>query len=180
MKTVFFSIAATLGIIALSATLFLNSILGVFGLAATSVGALQQLNASQRVVEQLKSRHQHKQLQAAKRLTIRAPRRVVSTALAAATIGTVAVALTLTSLEIADYCEEKQALQDDENLLYGSSIEFDLEQCFVEAEEESKAILIALKNSSVSVVAEAFSGTLTASGVAAEAWWEEIKRWLAN
>jgi len=180
MKTVAVSVAATLGVVALSATLFLNSLLGLFGLAATSVSALQQLSASQRVVEQLKSRHQQKKLNVSKRLATRAPRRVASTALAAATLGTVAVALTLTSLELADYCEEKQALQDDENLLYGRSIEFDFEQCFVEAEEESKAILMELKNSSFSAVAEVFSGTLNASGVAAEAWWGEIKRWLAD
>lgn len=198
MKTVFFTFSATLGIITLLGTLFLNTILGVFGLAATSIDVLQHLNASQRVVEQMKSRHQHKKLQAAKRLSTKATRRVASTALAAATIGTVAVAMTVASLEVSDYCEEKETLQDDENLLYGSAIEFDLEQCFEEGKVESKAILTELKHSSARTVSDAFSGTseysaelwsairqaglhaLYSGSAAAEAWWDDAKRWLAE
>ncbi|MEH6823724.1 MAG: hypothetical protein V7629_07455 [Motiliproteus sp.] len=198
MKTIFYTFSATLGLIALIGTLFLNTILGVFGLAATSVDVLQRLSASQRVVEQMQSRHQHKKLQAAKRLATKAPRRVASTALAAATIGTVAVVMTVTSLEVADYCEAKRVLQEDENLLYATAVEFDLEQCFEEGKEESKAILTELKNSSISAVSDAFSGTseyseevwsairqaglhgLYSGSAAVEAWWDDARRWLAE
>ncbi|MFT6915828.1 MAG: hypothetical protein ACJAWL_002138 [Motiliproteus sp.] len=167
IKTVFLTFLATLSISVLLGSLFLNSLLGVFGLAATSVEALQHLRGSQRVVEQLKTRHQQKKLKVAKRLSTKATRRVASTALAAATIGTVAVVLTVTSLEVAAYCEEKKALQEDENLLYGRALEFDLQQCYEEGKQETQAILAELKGSAASAVANAFRDT---SQFGAELW----------
>jgi hypothetical protein len=58
----------------LSAHLFLNSILGMFGLAATSVGALATLQASQRIVDTMKARHARKQTRITKRFIKRSGR----------------------------------------------------------------------------------------------------------
>ncbi|MFT5720498.1 MAG: hypothetical protein ACI9W6_000794 [Motiliproteus sp.] len=172
IKTVFFTFLATLSISVLLGSLFLNTFLGVFGLAATSVEVLQQLRGSQRVVEQLKTRHQQKKLKVAKRLSKKASRRIASTALAAATLGTVAVVLTVSSLEVAAYCDEEKVLQEDENLLYGSAVEFDLQQCYEEGKQEAQVILAELKHSAVSTVADAVSD---ASVLSAELW-SEIKQ----
>lgn len=198
MKTLLLTLFATLSVVALLGSLFLNTLLGAFGLVATSTELLQRLTVSQRVVEQMRSRHQQKKLQLTKRLSTKASRRVASTALAAATIGTVAVAMTVTSLEIADYCEQKEALQEDENILYGSAIEFDLEQCFEEGAEESKAILSELQRSSVSAVADAFAAAsdysaaiwlaikqagmqaLSSGTAAAEGWWDDTAQGLTE
>ncbi len=156
MKTIFFTFTITVAVIALTFTLFMNTILGLFGLAATSVKTMQQLKASRTIVEKMKTRHHQKKLKLTKRLAKRSSKRVASTA----TIGAVAVAVTMTSLEMADYCEEKEPLQEDENVLNGTAIEFDLDQCLEEAKKESKEILNDLKDSSVAAVSKAFNSTV--------------------
>ena len=128
-KTILITFTTTAGALILSAHLFLNPILGMFGLAATSVEALSKLQASHQVVQKLKSRQLRKQKRISKRFVKRSGKRVASGALAAATVGTVAVVAAMTTIEISDYCEDKRALQEEATLLYGTDIEFDLEQC---------------------------------------------------
>jgi hypothetical protein len=57
VKTIFWSVSVTLATIALATSLFLESIGGGCGLAATSIETLQQRRSSQRVVEQLTHWH---------------------------------------------------------------------------------------------------------------------------
>ena len=102
LKTILITFSVTAGTLALAAHLFLNSLLGVFGLAATSVETLVQLKAFQRIVEAMKQRHTRKKNRIIKRFIKRSGRRVASTALAAITVGTVAVAGVMTSMEISD------------------------------------------------------------------------------
>ena len=104
MKTIFLTFTATLAALSFAATLFLNTILGTFGLVTTSVDTLNKLKSSQVVMDKMKTRHQAKRLTATKKLAKRSSRRVASASLAAATIGTVAVAITMTGFEIHDYC----------------------------------------------------------------------------
>lgn len=72
-------------------------------------------------------------------------------------MGTVAVAVTMISLEVADYCEEKQQLQEDANILYGTQTEFDLQQCIEGGKEDSRRLFNQPKNSSVKAVRNVFT-----------------------
>ena len=147
MKTIFLTFTATLAALSFAATLFLNTILGTFGLVTTSVDTLNKLKSSQVVMNKMKTRHQAKRLTATKKLAKRSSRRVASASLAAATIGTVAVAITMTGFEIHDYCEDQASLQIDNNILYGTTDEFNLDACLEQGKEESKRILTEVKQS---------------------------------
>jgi len=141
LKTILLTMTATTAALSLAAALFLNSILGFFGLAATSVQTLSQLRTSQQVLEQIKKRHAVKRKHSSKRLVKRSGRRVASTALAAATVGTVGVAVVMTGLEIEDHCDQKRSLQEEANLLHGAKVDFDYELCLQQSHEDARAIL---------------------------------------
>ncbi len=198
MKTIFITFSVTMAAVAVVASMFLNTILGAFGLAATSIGTLQKLQASQQVVQKMTERHAQKKKKAGKKLAERATRRLTSTVVAAATIGAVAVAATMMTFEIADYCDDKKELQEDANLLNGTQTVFNYQQCLEEGKEDSKAILSELKNSSVSAVSNAFSNTaqysvekwaavkdaavqaLQSVGDASGGLWDSVKSWLTK
>ena len=167
MKKILLSICSTLAIISMVFSLFLNTILGVFGLAATSVQSLQKLKASQEVVQRMTKRHETKKLKASKKIVKRAGKRIGAAAFAAATVGTVAVAAIVTGLEITDYCDEKEELQNDANILYGTDVEFNNRQCVAQAKDDSIAIYYELKSSSSTAVSTAFQKT---SEYSAENW----------
>jgi len=112
----------------------------------------------------MKKRHSQKKLNVSRKFAKKSTKRVATTALAAATVGTVAVAVAMASLEVDDYCEEKKELQDDANILYVTDVEFDIEQCIEEGKEDSKAILQELKESSVTAVSNAFDETMKYGG----------------
>jgi len=139
---------------------FLNSILGAFGLVTTSVETLNKLQASQQIVEQMKTSNKAKKLKATKTFAKRSTSRVASGSLAAATIGTVAVAVTMVSFEVYDYCDEQKAIQDDANILYGTSDDFNFEQCLEQGQQDSKQILIDVKDSASESVTAAFDSTV--------------------
>ena len=197
-KTIFLTFSLTLTTAGLAASLFLNSILGVFGLAATSVGTLSSLQASQQIVEKMKQRHLHKKARVSQRFVKRSGKRVASAALAAATVGTVAVAVAMTSMEISDYCDEKETLQKDANLLYGTNEAFDLETCIEESQDEARAILSEATNTVTQTVGDAFDKTgeysreawanvkrttgdaLDSTSAALSDIWESAKSWFAD
>ena len=99
LKTTIVTITTTLTAVTLAGHLFLNPVLGMFGLAATSVETLTKLQASQKIVDTMKARHTGKQNRVTNRFVKRSGKRGASTALAAATVGTVAVAAVMTSME---------------------------------------------------------------------------------
>ena len=197
-KTIFLTFSLTLTAVGLAASLFLNSILGVFGLAATTVGTLSSLQASQQIVEKVKQRHLRKKARMSKRFVKRSGKRVASAALAAATVGTVAVAVAMTSIEISDYCEQKEDLQKDANLLYGTNVAFDLETCIEESQDDAKAILSEAANTVTQTAGDAFDKTgeysreawtnvkrttgdaLDSTSKALSDLWESTKSWLSN
>ncbi|ANG63074.1 hypothetical protein A8C75_11720 [Marinobacterium aestuarii] len=156
MKTIFWAVSVTLATVAIVASLYLNTILGLFGLATTSINALQELRSSKQVVEQMKQRHQGKKVSASKRLVKRSTKRIGSTLLAAATVGTVAVTAVMVGLEVEDYCDEKQSLHEDASILYGTGSAFDSEQCFDEGREELVRLVLDAKNASVDRVLSTF------------------------
>jgi predicted small secreted protein len=197
-KTILLTFSVTLVATALATSLFFNTILGAFGLTATSISALKNLKNSQLITERMKKRHAQKKIKTTKRFAARSGKRVASTALAAATIGTVAVVATMTYLEVSNYCEDKQDLQQDANILYGTDVEFDLDQCVKEGEEDSKRILSEVKEQSIETASSAFDNTiqysaekwaaiktasmqaLQASGDGASELWDSTKSWLVD
>ncbi len=159
MKTVFLTFTTTIIAISFAATLFLNTILGAFGLVTTSVETLSNLQSSQKVVEQMKTRHKANKLKVSKKFAKRSTRRVASGTLAAATIGTIAVAVTMASFEVYDYCEDKKGLQEDANILFETTDEFDFEQCLKEGKNDSKQILADVKDIASDNVLAAMNST---------------------
>ncbi len=156
MKAIFWAVSVTFATVAVIVGLYLNAILGLFGLAATSIDALQELRSSQQVVEQMKQRHQGKKASASKRLVKRSTQRIGSTIVAAATVGTVAVTAVMVGLEIDDYCAEKQSLHEDESILYGTDNAFNVEQCLDEGREEMAHLWVDAKDAVVDGVLSTF------------------------
>ena len=197
-KPILLTFSITISAIALAGYLFLNTILGAFGLTATSIEAMQSLKSSQLITERMQKRHTQKKLKSAKRFASRSGKRVASTALAAVTIGTVAVVTTMTYLEISDYCEEKQDLQEEANVLYGTDVVFDLDQCIKEGKDDSERILSEVKEYSIETTSSAFDKTvqysaekwaaikdasmqaLQSTGEGASALWDSTKSWLVD
>jgi hypothetical protein len=159
IKTILITSSSTIAALALISSIFYNSILGAFGLAVTTVSTLESLQASHSLTEKIKANHKKKKKGIHKRFVKKSGKRVASGALAAATIGTIAVAVTMTSFEIMNYCEELEELQTESNIIYGTEFQFDYSQCFEDASEETKSILTGLKNSSVTAVSEAMQAT---------------------
>ena len=159
MKPVLLTFTTTLAALTFASTFFLNTLLGTFGLAATSIDTLNNLKSSQMVVDKMKTRHQLKKQALTKKLAKRSSRRVATASLAAATIGTAAVAITMTGFEIHDYCEDKASLQDEQNILFGTNNEFDFEACIDEGKIESKRILLDVKAAASEHVNNAINST---------------------
>lgn len=180
MKTILLTFSATLAAVSMAGYLFLTPLLGAFGLAATSIDRLQELVASKQIVDRVKRRHQQKRLVVSKKFARKSSRRVASTALAAVTVGTVAVAVTTMSLEVADYCEEKAALQEEANILYGTDDTVDMERCFEEGKQDSKALFVELRTSSADAVSNAFEATANYSAEKWDAVWEWARVWLSE
>ncbi len=174
LKTILLTMTATAAALSLAASLFLNSILGFFGLAATGAATLSQLRASQQVLEQVKKRHAAKRRHVSKRLVKRSGKRVASTALAAATVGSVGVAVVMTGLEIEDYCKEKESLQEDANLLHGTDTPFDYELCLQESRDDATEILSEAGESVKVAASEALD---TSGDYGRQAWDKVLAAW---
>jgi hypothetical protein len=170
-RTVALSVAATLAVVAVAATLLLDPILGLFGLAATPVDTLERLRASDRIVAQLKERNARRQAEVSEKFVQQAGQRVASTSVAAATVGPVAVAMATVSIEAERYCDERQALQQQADLLNGTETAFDRERCFEEAKRDMQAILEELRRTGSKALSEA----LEASARFSEETWARIR-----
>lgn len=160
IKVILVSISATLLIVAFVSSIFLNSILGVFGLASTSIQTLNNLQESKQIIDKVKTRHKSKKLNASSKFAKRTGRRIAASAVSAATIGTAAVVVAIATFEIFDYCEDKEEIHNDENLLFKSDEKFDFNACLNEATDDSEKIIASIKNAVPEVV---------------ESTWEETK-----
>jgi hypothetical protein len=198
IKTIFLTFTATIAVVSLVATLFLNTILGVFGLASTSIETLQNLKTSQQIVQRMKARQAQKRLKVTKRFAKRPAKRIASAAVAAATVGTIGVAVAVTALEANDYCEEKHELQEDADILNGTHTDFDYKACYEEGKKDLSAVLSQVKESTVDAVSDAWKSTahystekwisikescsnaLESTGSASARLWDAAVAWVAE
>jgi len=158
IRTTFGIISASVTATMVAGALFLSSILGAFGLVTTSADNLGRLLASQQVVDKIKARHQAKKSRVTRRFAKRTGKRVASSAVAAATIGTVAVVAVVAGLEVVDYCDQKEALNEEANILYDRDEAFDYQFCLEEGMEESRQIIETAIDDSSTVVQDAWDG----------------------
>lgn len=152
-------ITATVTVTAMAGSIFLNSILGAFNMAVTSVDNLNSLRESRAVVNKLKQRHETRKLDVTRKFTRKAGKRAVASGAAAITVGTAAVVVTVAAIEAMDYCDEKKELNDEGNILYGTSEPFDYKVCMESAQEDSKELVDAAVEGSSDAVKEAWLAT---------------------
>ena len=105
-----------------------------------------------------------------------------------------AVFVTMTSLEVADYCEDKRELMKDADALDGTLTQFDNNQCALEAKRDVKIMMDEARRSSDVVIRNALDETagygeskwtqlkalsmraMQTTEQAAEALWDAVKR----
>ncbi|WP_321323988.1 hypothetical protein [Thiomicrorhabdus sp.] len=167
IKTIFITISTTLIVATFVVSTFLNGILGLFGLASTSTKTLNELRNSKQVVENMKKRHAEKKLAVSKKYVKRSSQKIASSAVAAATIGTAGVVVTIAGLEVYEYCEDKKELQEDENILFNKKEEFNFNECLIAANEDSKEIVTSVKKAVPEIVDQAWEDT---KGFSSETW----------
>ena len=133
-----------------------------------------------------------------KRFAKRPTRRIASAAVAAATVGTIGVAVAVTALEAMDYCEEKHELQEDADILNGTHTTFDYQACYEEGKKDLSAVLSQVKDSTVAAVSDAWKSTahystekwasikescseaLESTGDASSRMWDAVVAWVAE
>ena len=170
-KVIMATVAGTTAVLSLTAWLMLNTLLGAFGLVATSVERLADLTQASAVVDKMKTRNQSKRQQASKKFVKRSGAKVASAALAASTIGTIAVVSTVVVFEIDDYCSEQESLLKEKNLLFGTSEAFDYDACIEQARSDSREILLEAKNSAQQNFDEQWSEAKSFS----ELQWQQLR-----
>ena len=172
MKIILSTISATLVVATFVVSIFLNSILGLFGLALTSVASLKNLQDSKQIVQKMKKRHKAKKLTVSKKFIKRSSKKIASSAVTAATIGTAGIVVTVAGFEVYDYCKDKEELLEDENILFETDKEFDFNKCLSDASKDSKEIVASLKETVPEAVHKAWKDT---RGFSNETW-ESTKR----
>lgn len=96
----------------------------------------------------MQKRHTVKKNNFSKKFTTRAGAKLSSTASSAIPIvGSVGAVIAIASLEAHYYCEDKKELQEDENILFDTRINFDSEDCLQEAQYDSKQVIVAATES---------------------------------
>lgn len=148
-------------------SLFLNSILAAFGLVATSIEQMNQLRQSQQVVETMKDRNADKKHKSPRKFAQKAGKKLSTTAVAAATVGTVAVVGVTTFFLAEEYCDEKEELNEETNLLYGTNEAFNRKACLTAAEQDVKVVWDDVKEGATGAVKTAIDET---SEYSSEKW----------
>lgn len=196
IKVIFTTITATFIVIAFVTSMFLNSILGIFGLISTSLDSFNSLQESKQIMGEIKKRHKTKKLNASKKFVKRSSKKIASAAVTAATIGTAGVVIVVAGFEVYDYCEDKKELLADENILFKTNKEFDYSKCLNDAQKDSNEIIILVKEAVPEIVASAWEDTKDISNetwestkkISADAWastsdatsrwWESLNDWV--
>lgn len=179
-KTILTTVSATIVIVFFTVSIFLNTILGLFNLAAISLESLTKFHGLQHTNKELnskntkltnsnkmqtkkintiKKRHKAKSLNTSKRFAVRSGKKIASSAIAAGTIGTAGVILIVAGLEVSDYCEDKEELLNDKNILFDTNEKFDSGTCLKEAKRDSEEIIISVKKSSSELVENSWEDT---------------------
>jgi hypothetical protein len=137
MKSVISTFMATIITGVIVVKLFFSSLLTFFCYAVLPIESLKSLTHSKKIVQKMQHRNKAKSANVSKRFIKRSGKKVAVTAVSAATIGTVAVIGTLTYLEISQYCEDKQALNEEANILFDIDKEFDMSACLEQGKQDS-------------------------------------------
>lgn len=137
MKAVISTLMVTImtGVIVIK--FFFSSLLTFFGYAVLPIESLKSFTHSKKIVQKMQHRNKVKSANVSKRFIKRSGKKVAVTAVSAATIGTVAVIGTLTYLEISQYCEDKQVLNEDANILFDTDEPFDMNACLEQGKQDS-------------------------------------------
>ncbi|KZY60198.1 hypothetical protein A3742_09135 [Oleiphilus sp. HI0071] len=139
-------IAAVASVVGTAATIILvlkfsfASILAGFGLAAVDAQVLSKLKTSQRIVSQVKKRNKSKRAKAHTRFLKRTGKKLVVGSAAALSFGTAAVVVTTIGLEVEDYCDYLEDLENERALLNLQQSEFDMQACAESAKEDMDAL----------------------------------------
>jgi hypothetical protein len=136
LVSVIASVLATLAVSALVLKLSYASILAGFGLAAVDAKMLSKLKQSQRIVSQIKTRNQSKRVKARSRFLKRTGKKLVVGSAAALSLGTAAVVLTTIGLEVEDYCDYLDDLEQERAILNEESADFDMQACADAAKDD--------------------------------------------
>jgi len=141
MKAIIITIVLTLATVFVAFQYFMGAILGTFGLAATTVGQLQNLRQSQQVVEKLKNKNATRKNTAGKRFKRRVTRRAGASAAAAVVpvVGIAAVAAYVTGEEVRQHCDDLADIQDTENIINSTDIDFSFDDCTDQLKTEAEA-----------------------------------------
>lgn len=140
-KPILLTLGASLAGLSLTLAVLAKPLLSAMGLSLVPVSKVAEWRASQQAVQKLRKRNASRRAKAPRRLVRRAGRRVGSALVASVSLGAPAVALTLTGLELSDYCDEQQQLAEEADLLNGTRTEFDFQRCLEQAGEQTGAIL---------------------------------------
>jgi len=205
-KIILTTIGTTIAVTIFTMSIFINSILNTFGLATVSLEKLVSFQQSKQVIQQLKTknekhkqknkqiqadntkykskidaikkRHKSKKLNISRKFVERSGKKITSSAISAATIGTAGVVLTVAGLEVYDYCEDKAVLLNDENILFDTNEEFDYARCLKNAQEDSAKIITLIQETAPEMVVSAWEDTKVSSKKVANEFdnmWREIK-----
>lgn len=172
IKVILMSISATLLVVAFVTSMFLNSILGVFGLASTSIKTLNNLQESKQIIDKVKTRHKTKKLNVSKKFAKRTTKRIAASAISASTIGTTAVVVAVVGFEIYDYCEDKKEWIEDNNILFSKGEEFDYRKCWNATKNDTGAMIASVKEAVPDKVTSTWKDTKDISNES----WETTKR----
>ena len=140
LVSVFASVVATVAVVILVLKFSYASILAGFGLAAVDAQVLSKLKTSQRIVSQIKKRNKSKRSKAHKRFLKRTGKKLVVGSAAALSLGTAAVVLTTIGLEVEDYCDYLEDLDNERALLNQQQTDFDMQACAESAKKDIGAL----------------------------------------
>ncbi len=171
-KVIFSTVLTTIVVVFISASMFLNSILSIFGLEATSVVTLNNLKESKKIVNKIRARNKAKKIEISKKFVKRTSKKVASSAVSAATIGTAAVVITVAGLEVYDYCDEKREIQEESNILFNEKKEFNYNECLTEASKDSTKIIASVKKAIPGIASKTWESTKNISNET----WESTKK----
>lgn len=157
IKIIVLSVMSTLTLIVFIFSMFLNNILGAFGLVSTSIGTLKSLKDSKQIVEKMKKRYKQKKLNASKKFIRNSTVRISGVAVGGFTI--VGGAALVAGFEAYDYCEDKEEINKNENILYKTNNDFDYSECLNEAKKETGMLVVSVKEGVVSAVKKSWEST---------------------
>lgn len=140
LKVVLVSVLATLALLIVVLKFSYSAIFSGLGLSVVDTTMLSKLKRSQRVVSQIQARNQNKRARAHKRFLKRTGKKLVVGSAAALTLGTTAVVLTTIGLEVEDYCDYLEDLEQERAILNAEQPRFDPLACAEMAKNDMDAL----------------------------------------